>query len=311
MPRVKIAQFIPAILSSLLFISGCAKAPPYTKNFFLMDTFASIEIVDELESAFRERLVEKVISRMKKLERKFDYFSDDSELSLINRLRKKDKLRISDEMFRVLKRSKALYAQTSGVFDVSLGSGKWRLDEYRKRIYFTESGVSIDLGGIAKGFIVDEGIATLKKYGVRNALINAGGDMYCMGDGPAGNGWKVGVRDPKDSNKIVEILTVRNKGIATSGGYERFTETGGEKFSRIINPKTGLLVRDIYKSVTVVTGNCMTADALATAFYVYEPREAIAAAKRMTMVDCIIVDEAGGVHISGGFFQADLTNTVQ
>lgn len=301
MPRVKITQFIPTILLSLIFISGCARPAPYSKEFFLMDTFASIEIVDELEGAFRERLVEKVILRMKKLERKFDYFSDDSELAMINKLRKDDKLRLSDEMFRVLKKSKELYAQTAGVFDVSLGTGNWRLDEQKKRIYFTESGININLGGIAKGFIVDEGIADLKKYGISNALINAGGDMYCLGDGPAGNGWKVGVRDPKNPNKIIEILTISDKGVATSGGYERFTEVGGKKFSHIMNPKTGLLVRDIFKSVTVVTGDSMTADALATAFYVYEPREAIAAAKRMTRVDCIIVDAVGGVHVSAGF----------
>lgn len=308
MPRVKITQLIPAVLSSALFISGCARPLPYAKDFFLMDTFATIEIVDELENAFRERLVEKVISRMEKLERKFDYFSDSSELALINKLRKNDRLRLSDEMFRVLKKSKELYAQTTGAFDVTLGTGDWRLDEDRKRFYFTESGVNIDLGGIAKGFIVDEGIAVLKKYGIRNALINAGGDIYCIGGGAAGNGWKVGIRDPKDAKRIVEILTARDNGIATSGGYERFTEAGGRKLSHIINPKTGLFVGDVFKSVTVVAGDCMTADALATAFYVYEPREAIAAAKRMTRVDCIIVDEAGIVHFSGGFSRANLTN---
>ena len=302
MPRVRIAHFIPAILSTLLFISGCARPSPYTKDFFLMDTFVSIKIADKPEDALKERLAEKAILRMKKLEDKFDYFSDSSELALINKLGKNDKLELSDEMFRVLKRSKELYAQTDGAFDISLSAGGWGLDETAKCVYFTEPGVNIDLGGIAKGFIVDEGIAALKKYGIRNALINAGGDMYCMGSGPDGNGWKVGVRDPKDPNKVAKILTVRDKGIATSGGYERFIETGGEKFSRITDPKSGLPVRDIFKSVTVAASDCMTADALATAFYVDEPREAIAAAKRMPGVDCLIVDEAGDMHVSGGFF---------
>jgi thiamine biosynthesis lipoprotein len=300
MPRIRV--FLAAILIFPL-LSGCAGSIPYTEETMLMDTFVRVDIRDNLSAEAKKRIAARVIARMKELEAKFDYFSAYSELTVINNLGKGYKLRVSPEMLAVLKRARKLHILTKGAFDISLGRNNWRLDESEGVVWFRKDGIKLDLGGIAKGYIVDEGIKILKKLGVTNALINAGGDMYCLGAGPGDRGWKVGIRSPQRNGKVVEILRVRDKAVATSGGYERFAESGGDRFSHIIDPKTEKPVKDIFKSVTVVAEDCMTADALATALYVAEPRRGLGLILRIGGAECFIIDSSGLTYTSEDFLR--------
>lgn len=292
-----------AVILIFPFISGCRGESPRKEEILLMDTFVRIQIADNMEKARRELVIGRVIERMKKLEKKFDYFSEDSELTFINNLRKGDKFRVSPEMFELLKKARKMHIRTKGAFDITKGLDNWRLDRQEGLVWFRKDGIKIDLGGIAKGFIVDEGIRLLRELGVTNALINAGGDMYCMGPGPRGRGWKVGIRNPMNPRDVVEILRMRDKGVATSGGYERFRVSNGEKVSHIIDPKTGKPVKDIFKSVTVVAPDCATADALATGLYVLEPQKALFLIQGIDGADCIIVDRFGFMYVSSGLPQ--------
>lgn len=284
------------IILSLAFL-GSSEFASQGKDALLMDTFVRVEIRDPMGRDAKSRIIDRVITRMKILEKKFNYFSEGSELAVINRLRAGEKILLSDEMFTVLKRAKEINFKTKGLFDVTLGEGGFRLNAKRKTLYFEKDGVKIDLGGIAKGFIVDEGAAVLKKLGVRNAIINAGGDIYCLGEGSS-DGWKVGIRNPRNPREVVEILKLRDKGVATSGGYERFIEINGEKLSHIINPRTKERVKEIFKSVTVVADDCMTADGLATALYIMGPEEALFSVKKFGGAYCVIVDENGRIYMS-------------
>lgn len=265
-----------------------------------MDTFVNIKIVDPMEKGMKTRIARRVVEQMKKLEKKFSFFSENGELAMINRLQKNDKLKLSPEMFRALNSAKDMHIETKGAFDVTMGLDSWRLDRAAKTVWFTNDEVKIDLGGIAKGVIVDEAIALMKKLGVTNAMINAGGDMYCLGSGPNGKGWKVGVRSPRDPKEIIEVLKVFDKGVATSGGYERFTRINGKIVSHITDPKTRKPVKDIFKSVTIVANDATTADALATAFYTMDPREAILIIQEIGGADCLIIDRNGMMYASGG-----------
>jgi len=275
-------------IAILLFLPGCSRPVPYTKDILLMDTFVRIEISGKLDASQKSQAIDNAVLRMKELENKFDYFSGDSELTKLNNLiayqieggKKVELLALSPELAGVLRRAEDLRKASGGAFDVRMGKrGK------------------INLGGIAKGFIVDEGIRVLKESGVKNAIINAGGDMYCMGNG-LGNGWRVGIRDPEDSRKVMARFRARDKGIATSGSYERSLH--------IIDPRTGYPVDKISRSVTVLAGDCTTADGLATALYVLGPEEGLALIERIDGTECVIVDD-GEMHISEGFPQIALT----
>ncbi len=269
---------LPAIFAMLLLLLACSKSIGYTKDVLLMDTFVHIEVNDALDGDLKARAIDKAVLRMKGLEKRFDYFSEDSELSKLN---SGERISLSPEMRKVLKKAENLRKMTGGAFDIRFGSDK-----------------KINLGGIAKGFIVDEGIKVLKESGVKNALINAGGDMYCMGEGTGKCGWKIGIRSPEDSRKIIARVMVRDKGVATSGGYERPLH--------IIDPRTGQPVEKKSPRVTVGANDCMTADGLATALYVLGPQEGLSLIEGIDNAECFIVDD-GDMRISEGFPQIALT----
>jgi len=244
-----------------------------------MDTFVRVEIKGDFNKEFKNRVANKAIARMKELGKRFNYFSGDSELAKLNSQKNGEKIPLSPGMRKVLKASREFCELTQGAFDVRLGAGG-----------------KIDLGGIAKGFIVDEGIECLKESGVKIAIINAGGDMYCMGEN-----FKVGIKDPKDPRKIIATFAVKNKGVATSGGYERP--------GHIKNPRTGKPVRNTFRSVTVIANDCMTADALATALYVLSLSDALRLIEEIDGAECVIVDKNGKLFVSRGLTQISLTNS--
>jgi len=220
-----------------------------------MDTFVHVEVRGCVNKKVAANAINKSITRMKKLAAGLDCGSDE--------------YREGADAVKVLEEAARVKRLTGGLFDINF-----------------ESGGKMDLGGIAKGFVVDEGIRVLKKHGIKKAIINAGGDMYCMGK------FRVGVRDPRHRHKVLAVLSARDKGIATSAAYER----GGH----IIDPKKRKPVIKQGKSVTVVAETCMMADALATALYIAEPLRGLSIMEEIDGAECFIIDETGKTYISDG-----------
>ena len=128
--------------------------------------------------------------------------------------------------------------------------------------------MSIDLGAIAKGYAVDRAVHEIRKSNLRSAVINAGGDVFCMGKRKFMLPWRVGIRDPYHKDAIYKVLNISNKAVATSGGYEQFFLYGDKYYSHLIDPKTGYPANSRFSSVTVIADSCLMADAIATAVFV-------------------------------------------
>ena len=126
----------------------------------------------------------------------------------------------------------------------------------------------IDLGSIAKGYATDAVNEILEENHISSALINLGGNVYALGRKPDKSKWKVGIQNPKDTNKTICTLAIENKAVITSGNYERYFEVDGKRYCHIIDPKTGYPVQHNILSATVLADNCATADAYATSFMV-------------------------------------------
>ncbi|MFQ5835694.1 MAG: FAD:protein FMN transferase, partial [bacterium] len=159
------------------------------------------------------------------------------------------------------------------------------------RAGFQKKGMQIDLGGIAKGYAVDRAIESLRKNGIRRALVNAGGDLYALGSGPGKEKWQVGIQDPREEDKLLGIIKVKDVGVATSGDYRRYFTIEGRRFSHIVNPKTGQTVQDVPMSVTVIAPDATTADALATGVFVLGPQKGIELIESLPQVEGMIVSE--------------------
>jgi len=131
----------------------------------------------------------------------------------------------------------------------------------------TNPGTKIDLGGIAKGYAIDETAQIFRDHNINNFFIDAGGDVFVGGQNCFGQLWRVGIRDPRNKSKIIDVIEVTDAAVATSGNYEKYFEIENKRFSHIINPNTGYPQKEVISS-TVIAPTAMEADALATALSV-------------------------------------------
>jgi FAD:protein FMN transferase len=144
-------------------------------------------------------------------------------------------------------------------------------------VVFRDRDMALDLGGIAKGYAVDRAVATLREWGVTDALVNAGGDLYALGRSADGDAWQVGIRSPADPDRLSGSLPLTDRGVATSGDYEQYFDHAGRRYHHLLDPATAAPRIARTHSLTVTADTCMSADAAATAAYGLEP----AAARRM------------------------------
>lgn len=298
--------------------------------FFTMSTYASISLPDtKLSKKIRSQL----LNRLKEIEMRMDDYRPDSELAMINKMAAKKAVDLSNDTFYVIKRSLEISKQSKGAFDITvwpllkiwgfknksslkkipkkesinkilkeIGWQKVKLTS--QKLSFDSPLVKIDLGGIAKGFAVDELVKILKQNGINNALVEIGGDLYCLGAGPDNKGWKIGIQHPKNFERIIARIKVKNRAVATSGSYINFRTIEGRRFSHIIDPRTGWPVDNKVVSVTVLAPTCLEADAWATALFVLGIEDGMSYVEKQPDLEAVfIIEDKNGklkLHISSG-----------
>ena len=207
---------------------------------------------------------------------------------------------VSDELFFVLAKAKAVSKLSDGAFDVTVGPivRLWRrarrqkelpdpkkvaaalelvgydkmvLDDKAQTVQLLKPGMLLDLGGIAKGYAADEALAVLRRHGVDKALVAAGGDIAVMGAPPGTSGWTVGIA-PLESPDLPpsRSLVLKDAAVSTSGDAEQFVEINGKRYSHIVDPKTGVGLTG-RRSVTVVARKGIDADSLTKVVSVLGP----------------------------------------
>jgi FAD:protein FMN transferase len=137
----------------------------------------------------------------------------------------------------------------------------------RDVLRYHDEDIAVDLGGIAKGYGVDRAVAALRAWGVTDALVNVGGDLYALGVSPEGDPWKIGVRSPADPSRMSGTLRLRDRAVATSGDYEQYFEFAGRRFHHLFDPATAAPGVASAHSLSISADTCMTADAAATAVF--------------------------------------------
>ena len=248
-------------------------------------------------SAFDKRAADIVYNEFARLNKLFNFYDCQSELSRLNRTFNVP-VKVSPELLELLNISAQVNQITNGAFDVSCGSlfEYWKkliksknvtalpppqeiaalkekcgmqyvlIDNKRSTVTIKKEGLKIDLGGLAEGYMVDKTVQKLKGAGIDMALIDSGGDIYCLGQNRTAP-WRVGIENP-GVNSLVARELIQDEAITTAGDYEQFFIFKGKKYSHIISPQTGFPVDNNVVMVTVIAKNCVTADALDTAFMV-------------------------------------------
>ena len=167
-----------------------------------------------------------------------------------------------------------------------------------QNITFEKDGMSVTLGGIAKGYIVDKVLESIQNAGIKNALVNAGGDIATMGKKPDGREWIISLENPDNPDEKIASFSVEDKAVTTSGNYYRYFDPEGE-FHHIIDPRTGYSTNECI-SVTVVTENATIADILSTSAFVLGPDDGMKLIEELNDVEALIIDSERNITVSSG-----------
>jgi thiamine biosynthesis lipoprotein len=311
---------IKYFLSLWLLITPLAHAQWFAEEASIMGTRIAINLWQD-DPAVAQDLIAKVFAELRRLDQQFSPYIDSSELSKVNRLAATQSMPVSDEMLHLIQVSNEYSQLTNGAFDITYASVGYLYD-YRKAqkpddasiqkllpsidyrhiqlgdhtVHFKNAEVKIDLGGIAKGYALDRGIAILKSAGVLYATLTAGGDSYFLGlhqDRP----WNVVIQHPRDHKKNVLMLPVADMAVSTSGDYERYFIKDGERYHHIIQPKTGKSASELM-SVTIIGQEAIRTDALSTSVFVLGVKDGLALINRLPDVDAVLIDRQGKMYYS-------------
>ena len=174
-----------------------------------------------------------------------------------------------------------------------------RLDATARSAYLTRKGMRAHLGGIGKGYAIDRVAALFKSRGLRNFMIQFGGDLYVAGTrGP--RPWHLAIQDPRGApGKTFAAIELSDSSFSTSGDYERFFMRDGHRYHHILDPRTGAPAQGC-RSVTIVADNATLADALSTGVFVMGPTAGMALIEKLPKVDGVIVTSENRVLVSSG-----------
>ncbi|MFH1037424.1 MAG: FAD:protein FMN transferase [PVC group bacterium] len=312
--------YITACLIGFLASPSCRRPVLYQESRMMMGTVLSIELAAPGSGRAADAL-DACWSEAERLEKIFSRYMPESELNRINREAGLKPVGVSGEMMAVLSRSVEISRLTGGAFDVTVGPlmeiwgffpqrkgrlptgeeigqalsrcgwEKIELDRSGRTVRFRVPGLTIDLGGLAKGYVVDRLAALLVSKGIKSALVNAGGDIYCLGRYPDGRRWRIGMEHPRDDDEVLTVLELSDRAVATSGDYRNYFVRRRKRYSHIIDPRTGRPAGSGVVESSVLAPDCATADALATALFVVGAKDGLKLLGDVEGADGIIVTE--------------------
>ena len=310
----------------LLSLSNCTKREQmYKESRVLMDTFCAITVVSPSKEKAGQA-IDAGFAEIKKLETLLNYFSDESEISAINRAAGIMPVRVSDETLEIIEKMVDIAKATNGAFDSTIAPviRRWkfskdssapsippreaieqalRLVDYKKikinsgvsEIYLEEKGMELDLGGIAKGYAADKAVDAIKGKGIKAALVAVAGDIRGFGLNLSGQGWKVGIQNPRPGAEserpwedIFAALRLKDRAISTSGDYQRFFIKNGKRYHHILDPETGFPAGAGLISVSVIAPEGYLSDSLSTAVFVLGPEQGMSLLESMGLDGVLI-----------------------
>jgi len=295
----------------------------------MMGTEVSVYLWSDDPEAGRQAL-EEVFDEAARIDRLMSTYRDESEISKINREAAAGPVATGDELFGLIRRALDISVLTRGAFDITYDSvgqhydfrSRQRPDEetveaervnidYRLvnldqatgTVHFQKEGVRINLGGIAKGYVVERGIDLLRNRGVEHAIVTAGGDSRLLGD-RRGRPWMVGIRDPREDGQVAISVPLADEAISTSGDYERFFDEDGVRYHHIIRPSTGDPASGVH-SASVFGPDAVITDALSTSVFVMGVAQGLTLIGNLPDYESIVIDADGKVYYSDGLVQPE------
>ncbi len=320
-----IGVLIIMVLSTGCLNSSLFAPKPYKETQFLMDTI--VEITAYGPNA--EQGVAAAFAEFQRLHTLTNNFDENSQLSKINQMAGKSKVLVDPDLMQIIVFSQEVSEKLGDSFDITVGpltklwgighKGEYipsqaeidkvlplvnyhlvQLDPANHTVYLPKEGMSLDLGGIAKGYATDKAIEILKAKGITSALVNAGGDVRVIGNKPDGKPWRIGVQNPRQDDGISAKLALSQwDTMETSGDYQRFIMKDGIRYSHILNPRTGWQPREV-ASVTMVNNSSTYGDILSKPIFVLGVAKGLEILKQFPGTEVVIVTMDGKIIVTPG-----------
>lgn len=312
-------------LGLTIFLSACSKPEPKVISLQgnTMGTYYQIKYVVDAQEQDDEKLSIETLqaeidTRLELVNDLMSTYRPNSELSRFNKADKS--LQVSAAMRKVVKEALVIYEQSNGAYDVTVGPlvnlwgfgpdkhpdkvpeqsiidqklaevGSQYLSIKGNSLVKSRSDLYVDLSSIAKGYGVDFIAEYMQSLGLKNYLVDIGGELRVQGEKPGDQQWTLAIERPVDGENVERIIHIGDNGIATSGDYRNYFESKGIRYSHTIDPKTGKPITHKLASVTVIYKDCMTADGYATAITVLGPKAGLAFAKKNKLAVFLLVKE--------------------
>ncbi len=270
-------------------------------------------------------VVEETFTEITRIEALMSTYIEGSEISEINRSAADAPVAAGDELINLILRSLDISVLTHGAFDITYDSiGQYydfrerrrpdaatiqegleridyrlvEVDRLEGTVQFLTRGVRINLGGIAKGYAVEQAVKLLRSRGILHGIVTAGGDSRLLGD-RRGQPFMVGIRDPRNEGEVVLTIPLEDEAISTSGDYERYFEEDGKRYHHIIEPMTGEPAGGI-RSATIVGPDAVLTDALSTSVFVLGVDRGLRLIATLPDYEGIVIDAEGRLFYSDG-----------
>ncbi|MCB1772514.1 MAG: FAD:protein FMN transferase [Gammaproteobacteria bacterium] len=315
-----------------LCVTACSPPPDATAVAELsggtMGTTYSVKVTPPPDATTAARLQQQIDRRLEQVNQLMSTYRDDSVLSRFNAYRDTDWYEVPAELVKLVRQAEAISMKTDGAYDVTVGPlvNLWgfgrngrrdtppdsaAIEALLPRIGFDRlesqtqppalrkavAELEVDLSSIAKGWGVDELAELLEREGIRNYLVEIGGELRAAGSKSPGQPWRIAVERPIAGQRSVQrIVNLGDVAMATSGDYRNFFEQGGQRYAHTIDPRSGQTVRHRLASVTVFAPTCAEADGWATALMALGDQQAPAVAERHGIEALFIVRDDDGLR---------------
>jgi len=322
----KIAFTVMAVLF-ILPGNSCNRNKMQTFRETRVSLYTIVTITVYSESGQKAKAaIDATYAELDRLGKLLNFYTEDSEVSMINRFSGIKPVKVSKDTLDVIDRALYISRITDGAFDVTIGpivklwdfekkilpgdkeiKEKLYLVNYRNvvvdkansTVFLRKKGMQIDLGGIEKGYAAERAAEVLKKNGITAGIIAVGGEVRPFGTKPDGGPWRVGIKNPhqKDKNdEIIAIVDLAGQAISTSGGYEKFFIRDGKWYHHILDPATGYPAYEC-QSVSIIAKRAP--DGFPTGIFVLGPKKGLKILKKLGL-EGIIIDKSGEILTTEG-----------
>ncbi|MBF0597012.1 FAD:protein FMN transferase [Faecalibacter rhinopitheci] len=292
------------------------------RDTVLMGSRFKITLVD-IDAISVEKNINKAIDEMVRIENLISDWKPTSQVSRINQNAGIQPVKVDQEVIDLTKRALYFSNITEGAFDISFAAMDkiWKFDgsmeeiptslaiqkaiekigyqhiiinEEASTIFLEKPGMKIGFGSTGKGYAADKARELMLQLGINAGIIDASGDITTWGNQPNGEPWKIGITHPFRKYKYAEILTFKNAAVTTSGDYEKFVMIDGERYSHIINPKTGMPSTGL-TGVTVIGPNAEMCNGFSTSIMVLGEEKGLAFINQQEEYAALLITDKGKI----------------